>query len=270
MPLVHADPDEMAALALRIEGMQAQCREDLEGMLDGLNGPLADAWQDARYNTFSMELAAQLDLLRDELNALSLLADSIKRRRQPLLAYLGQESTRAMGEHGQPDVSEYFGAAPLKRVGTDVLVAAGSGRIGEHLLSSALGDVASSALMDGTVEAGFALKESARAYGQGTMSASEATANVVWKGSVGLCLTGPISSAIGSLVSFWRGIPMQGPWEGAVISVAVSYVARAILHKSGVASWATQRLSNAFQHAERPLSKLWEGAGLNRPPPKVG
>lgn len=88
MPLVHADPDEMAALALRIENVQAQCREDLGRMLDGLNGPLADAWQDTHYNTFSMELAAQLHLLRDALNALELLAHAIDRRRQPLLAYL--------------------------------------------------------------------------------------------------------------------------------------------------------------------------------------
>jgi len=136
VPLVHADPDEMAALAQRIESVQAQCHEDLEGMLDGLNGPLADAWQDTRYNTFSMELAAQLALLRDELNALSLLADAINRRRQPLLAYLGQDSIQAMGGHGPPDVSEHVGAAPLKPVGIDVVAASSRELTSKSVLNS--------------------------------------------------------------------------------------------------------------------------------------
>ena len=130
----------------------------------------------------------------------------------------------------------------------------------DDVLSSRVGNFRGGALIDGVISAGTSTWQNANAVEQGTMSAGDATADVVV--DTGVAVSAGVAgmaagAAVGSIV------PVVGTAAGAVIGfgvgMATSWAASATLEGSGIADWAREGLGDVLENNfEKPLDAAWE------------
>lgn len=254
MPTVHASPEAMAQLACHIVDLQTNIFEDIDRILSHLDGPLSDAWHDSHYSEFRDRLRIDLSNLANTLEVLGLLAHQVERRCRPLEEYLrmrfenGGVSKADVTTHttNNSDVSNGFDISTV----ADWLIHSSS-EFGKTIIDEVLNEQVLTPWLGGTLLSSLAgaimldvghrafssMKDIAGDYRNGRITATHATARILFQVGIGIG-TGFFSTInTASVVSLFPQLSHHELWVGALAShmldKAVNAVERRARSRSG-------------------------------------